>query len=151
MSKRIAIFPGSFDPFHKGHRYVVNMALMLFDEVVICVAINPLKKGYFEPRARLNIIEALFKDNERVKVVMTDGLVVNKAKEMGASFIIKGARNGGDFDYESAQSIVNWKVGKIPTIIIPTPGELMHISSTAIRSLLQTGRGESELVREMMC
>lgn len=150
-NKRIAIFPGSFDPFHKGHRYVVNMGLLLFDEVVICVAVNPLKKGYFEPKARVSMIEALFDGNPRVKVVATNGLVVNKAKEVGASFIIKGARNGSDYDYESAQSQINWKIGKIPTILIPTPVELAHISSTAIRSILQTGHGQSELVRDMMC
>lgn len=150
MDKKIALFPGSFDPFHKGHRYVVNMGLVLFDEVIICVAVNPLKKGYFDPKARVNMIEAIFKDNDCVKVVTTNGLVVDKAKELGAMVIVKGARNGSDFENEKAQSVINWEIGKIPTVLIPTPAELAHISSTAIRNILQTS-ANSELVKKMMC
>lgn len=148
---KIALFPGSFDPFHKGHRYVVNAALQIFDEVYVCVAINPLKKGYFEPRARVSMIEAIFKNEPRVKVISTDGLVFKKAQELGATFIVKGARNGNDFTDEVAQSDINWKLGKIPTLVIPTPNTLSYISSTAIRSILQTSHGNSELVRDMMC
>lgn len=150
MDKKIALFPGSFDPFHKGHRYVVNAALQIFDEVYVCVAINPNKKGYFEHAARLSMIEAIFKDEPRVKVVSTHGLVFQKAHEVGASFIIKGARNGNDFIDEVAQSDVNLKLGKIPTIIVPTPHSLSYISSTVIRSILQTGH-DSNLVKDMMC
>ena len=150
MDKKIALFPGSFDPFHKGHRYVVNAALQIFDEVYVCVAINPNKKGYFEHAARLSMIEAIFKDEPRVKVVSTHGLVFQKAHEVGASFIIKGARNGNDFIDEVAQSDVNLKLGKIPTIIVPTPHSLSYISSTVIRSILQT-RHDSSLVKDMMC
>ena len=148
---KIALFPGSFDPFHKGHRYVVNAALQIFDEVYVCVAVNPLKKGYFEPKARVSMIEAIFKNESRVKVISTDGLVFKKAQELGATFIVKGARNGNDFTDEVAQSDINWKLGKIPTLVIPTPNTLSYISSTAIRSILQTSHGESELVRDMMC
>jgi len=148
---KIALFPGSFDPFHKGHRYVVNAALQIFDEVYVCVAVNPLKKGYFEPKARVSMIEAIFKNEPRVKVISTDGLVFKKAQELGATFIVKGARNGNDFTDEVAQSDINWKLGKIPTLVIPTPNTLSYISSTAIRSILQTSHGNSELVRDMMC
>ena len=150
MSK-IALFPGSFDPFHKGHRYVVNAALRLFDEVYICVAVNPLKKGYFEPKARVSMIETIFREEPRVKVISTDGLVFKKAQEVGASFIIKGARNGSDFTDEVAQADINWNLGKMPTIVIPTPNTLSYISSTAIRSILQTCKGDSSMVRELMC
>lgn len=148
---KIVLFPGSFDPFHKGHRYVVNAALQIFDEVYVCVAVNPLKKGYFEPKARVSMIEAIFKNEPRVKVISTDGLVFKKAQELGATFIVKGARNGNDFTDEVAQSDINWKLGKIPTLVIPTPNTLSYISSTAIRSILQTSHGNSELVRDMMC
>lgn len=147
---KIALFPGSFDPFHKGHRYVVNAALQIFDEVYVCVAINPNKKGYFEHAARLSMIEAVFKDEPRVKVISTHGLVYQKAQEIGATCIVKGSRNGNDFTDEVAQADLNWKLGKIPTIVIPTPHELSFISSTAIRSILQTGH-DSSLIRDMMC
>jgi pantetheine-phosphate adenylyltransferase len=147
---KIALFPGSFDPFHKGHKYVVNMALTLFDEVYICIAVNPHKKGFFEHAARINMIEAICKDEPRVKVISTHGLVFQEAQKIGATCIIKGARNGNDFTDEVAQSDINWKLGKIPTIVIPTPHELSFISSTAIRSILQSGH-DSELIRDMMC
>lgn len=150
MDKRTCIFPGSFDPFHKGHHYIVNVALQLFDEVYICIAVNPNKKGYFEHAARLTMIETIFKDEPRVKVISTHGLVFKKAQEVGASFIIKGARNGNDFTDEIMQSDVNWKLGKIPTLVIPTPQSLSHISSTVIRSILQTSH-DSSLIRDMMC
>lgn len=147
---KIALFPGSFDPFHKGHKYVVNMALTLFDEVYICIAVNPHKKGFFEHAARINMIEAIFKDEPRVKVISTHGLVFQEAQKIGATCIIKGARNGNDFTDEVAQSDINWKLGKMPTIVIPTPHELSYISSTAIRSILQAGH-DSGLIRDMMC
>ena len=147
---KIALFPGSFDPFHKGHKYVVNMALTLFDEVYICIAVNPHKKGFFEHAARINMIEAIFKDEPRVKVISTHGLVFQEAQKIGATCIIKGARNGNDFTDEVAQSDINWKLGKIPTIVVPTPHELSFISSTAIRSILQSGH-DSGLIRDMMC
>ena len=147
----IALFPGSFDPFHKGHRFVVNAALQVFDEVYVCVAINPLKKGYFDPVARVRMIEAIFKDEPRVKVISTDGLVFKKAQEVGAKFIIKGARNGTDFTDEVAQADINWNLGKMPTLVIPTPNTLSYISSTAIRSILQTSHGDSSLVKDLVC
>jgi len=148
---KIALFPGSFDPFHKGHRYVVNAALQVFDEVYVCVAVNPNKKGWFEPKARVSMIESIFKDEPRVKVISTDGLVFKKAQEIGATFIVKGARNGNDFTDEVAQADINCNLGKILTIVIPTPNTLSYISSTAIRSILQTCKGDHELVRDMMC
>ena len=151
MNKRIALFPGSFDPFHKGHRYVVNAALQLFDEVFICVAVNVLKKGYFEPAARVSMIETIYRENPRVKVISTDGLVFKKAQEVGASFIVKGARNSSDFTDEVAQADINWNLGKMPTVVIPTPNTLSHISSSAIRSILQTCKGDTSVVKDLMC
>jgi pantetheine-phosphate adenylyltransferase len=148
--KNIALFPGSFDPFHKGHRFVVNAALQVFDEVYVCVAINHLKKGYFEPVARVRMIETIFKEEPRVKVISTDGLVFKKAQEVGALFIIKGARNGNDFTDEVAQADINMNLGSIQTIVIPTPNTLSYISSTVIRSVLQTSYGDSRLIENMM-
>ena len=149
--KKIVLFPGSFDPFHKGHKHIVDVALQLFDEVYVCVAVNPNKKGWFEPKARVSMIEDIFKNEPRVKVISTDGLVFKKAQEVGALFIIKGARNGYDFVDEVAQADVNMKFGSIQTIVIPTPSSLSYVSSTAIRNILQACHGESDLLDNMMC
>lgn len=148
--KRIAIFPGSFDPFHKGHDYVVRMALRVFDEVVICVAVNPSKQGYFDVEARKRIIEAIYNDNDRVKVTSTEGLIVDKAYEVNADMIIKGARSGTDFDYEVAQADANWEMTQIGTMVIPTHHSLSYISSTLIRSILKS-RQNPDAVKKLMC
>ena len=148
--KKVVLFPGSFDPFHKGHKHIVDVALQLFDEVYVCVAVNPNKKGWFEPKARVSMIEDIFKNEPRVKVISTDGLVFKKAQEVGALFIIKGARNGNDFTDEVAQADINMKLGSIQTIVIPTPNTLSYISSTVIRSVLQTSHGNSRLIENMM-
>ena len=150
MNKKVAIFPGSFDPFHKGHKYVVDTALNIFDEVYVCIGVNPSKKCYLSFSDRKGLIEKVFKDEPRVKVVETEGLVCLKAKELGASCIIKGARNGNDFTDEVMQSDANLKLGNIPTIIIPTPNTLSYISSTLIRSVFQAN-GDKELMRDMLC
>jgi pantetheine-phosphate adenylyltransferase len=147
---KIALFPGSFDPFHKGHKHIVDVALQLFDEVYVCVAVNPNKKGWFEPKARVSMIEGIFKNEPRVKVISTDGLVFKKAQEVGALFIIKGARNGNDFVDEVTQADINMKLGSIQTIVIPTPNTLSYISSTVIRSVLQASHGNSMLIENMM-
>lgn len=150
MNKKIAIFPGSFDPFHKGHKYVVDTALNIFDEVYVCIGINPSKKGYLSFEERKEMVEKVFKDELRVKVIDTDGLVCLKAKEVGACCIIKGARNGNDFTDEVMQSDANLKLGNIPTIIIPTPNTLSYISSTLIRTVLNAN-GNKEIIKDMLC
>jgi pantetheine-phosphate adenylyltransferase len=151
MDKKVAIYPGSFDPFHRGHKYIVDTALSIFDEVVICVAVNPNKNGYFEPRTRINIIEAIFKTNDRVKVVQTTSLVADMAREVGACAIIKGARNGSDFESEVAQADVNKELGGIPTFVIPTHHSVSFISSTLVRSLIKAKNGSEKYVRNLMC
>ena len=150
MNKKVAIFPGSFDPFHKGHKYVVDTALNMFDEVYVCIGCNPSKKTLFPVENRQIFIEKAFENNPRVKVIHTSGLIVDKAKEIGATCIVKGARNANDFNDEVMQSDANLKIGNIPTVIIPTPNTLSYISSTLIRTLINAN-GDKTVVQDMLC
>ena len=141
MSKKVAVFPGSFDPFTIGHAQIVEKALELFDEVIIFMADNPNKKRMFDKRATFNDIQYRYIDlmkEGRVSVSIEEGTVADVAKLHNAKHIVKGIRNATDADYEIAQSYANKWIGDLQTILIPTDKEYSHVSSTLVRSLLNS-------------
>ena len=99
--KRIAVFPGSFDPITLGHRSIVLRALPMFDEIYVAVGINMEKRSTFELQDRIAWCEAVFKDYPEVKVESYEGLTANFCKKVGARTIIRGLRCGSDFEYEN--------------------------------------------------
>ena len=103
MSKK-GVFPGSFDPFTKGHEVVVRKSLVLFDEVVIGVGVNSRKKSYFDLDKRLNHIRSLFEDESRVSVQQFQTLTVNFCKDISADVIIRGLRDSKAFQYEKSMA-----------------------------------------------
>ena len=151
MEKKIAIFPGSFDPFTKGHAHIVEKALDLFDEVVIFVASNPNKKRMFEVRAIGAMLETKYEELEkegRIHVcTMPNTLVADVARTYGAKYIVKGIRNATDVDYELSQADANKWLGGLQTVLIPCDKEYSHISSTLVRSLLNVTGEHSEEAR----
>ena len=106
MSK-IAIFPGSFDPFTKGHKDIVLRSIKIFDEVIIGIGHNTNKKRYFDVDMMVNKIEEAFKDQEKVRVIIYDELTAILAKKYNANFLIRGLRNTTDFEYENSISQIN--------------------------------------------
>lgn len=150
--ERIGFFPGSFDPFTKGHLDIFCRALPLFDKIIIGVGKNTLKKGFFDVETRKEIIEdsiekyftgmGWFREDgceiyNRYEVVDYDCLTVNACENFGSRFIIRGVRNMLDFENERAIADANKKIKpKIDTLILPTKQEFGHISSTAVRDLL---------------
>ena len=100
-SEKIAVFPGSFDPITLGHVDIVNRALPLFDKVIMAVGVNSVKKTLFDLETRMGWLEDVFADQPQVIVDTFEGLTVNYCKNVGANFLIRGLRNGSDFDYES--------------------------------------------------
>ena len=136
---RRAIFPGSFDPFTKGHEDIVLRALTLFDEVVIGIGQNSNKSRYFSLDKMKHYIETTFKDKP-VRVVTYQNLTANVAKEVGAKFIIRGLRNTTDFEYENSISQVNRHINQeLETVFLITSPHLAPISSTIIRDLHRYG------------
>jgi pantetheine-phosphate adenylyltransferase len=137
--KRIAFFPGSFDPFTRGHEDIVLRGLSLFDEIVIGIGHNQAKKRYFEIDFMKAKIEETFA-GKAVKVVAYDNLTATVAQESGAKFILRGLRNTTDFEYENSISQVNKElVEGLETVFLITTPKLAPISSTIIRDLHRYG------------
>ena len=137
--KKIGIFPGSFDPFTKGHQDIVEQALTLFDEVIIGLGVNETKKYMFELDKRAAHIRSLFKDYPNVKVEAYAGLTVNFANEIGANFIIRGLRDSRDFSYERAIAHMNDQMSQLKSIFLLTKPEFGAINSTIVREIYKNG------------
>lgn len=138
--KKIALFPGSFDPFTKGHADIVMRGLKLFDEVIIGIGTNSAKKRYFSLEMMTEKINETFNGNPNVKVVSYDDLTANAALEYDANFLLRGLRNTTDFEYENTISQVNRHlVGELETVFLITSPEFAPISSTIVRELHKYG------------
>lgn len=142
---KIALFAGSFDPFTRGHEVVVEMALRLFDEVVIGVGENVVKQSLLSVEARCRLIADIYKNNNRVRVKSYSTLTGDFAREVGATVLVRGVRNTVDFEFERTIEATNRELfPELTTVLIPTPAEYMHISSSMVRELLAFGRDIKE-------
>ncbi len=140
---KIAVFPGSFDPITTGHVDIVNRALPLFDKIIMAVGVNSVKKYLFDLDQRLHWLNEVFKDHDKVEVGHFEGLTVHYCNEVGAKYLIRGLRNGSDFDYEKTISQLNNIVGKdIETVFLISKPEFSHISSTIVREIIK-GKGDA--------
>jgi pantetheine-phosphate adenylyltransferase len=147
--KRVALFPGSFDPFTAGHLNILQRALTMFDEVVVAVGINIGKKGFFSNDKKLDIIRQTTAGMEGVTVIHYDDLTINICRELGIRHIVRGVRNMIDFETERSIADANRRLApEIETIIIPTAQEFAHISSTAVRDILKHGGDTSLFIAE---
>ena len=148
--KRIALFPGSFDPFTAGHLNILGRALTMFDEVVIAVGINQDKRGFFSEEQKLDIIrQATAPLGNRVRIISYDCLTIDICRQLGIRHIVRGIRNMMDFDNEKAIADANRRLApEIETIIIPTAQEFAHISSSAVRDLLRHHGDISQFIPE---
>jgi pantetheine-phosphate adenylyltransferase len=144
---RIALFPGSFDPFHNGHLEVVESASRLFDEVIVAVLRNP-QKG--EPLFSLEERQAMLEDSiahlSRVRVVAMSTLVVSVAQEVGATAIVKGLRAVTDFENEMQMAQMNQQLSGIDTLFIPTASAHSFIASRLLREVARFGGDVTGLV-----
>lgn len=138
--KRIALFPGSFDPFTIGHESIVERALPLFDEIVVAIGVNYNKLTLTTIEDRLKWINGIFRNEPRVKVVAYDGLTVDAAKKYGARFMLRGVRMIQDFEYEKNLAEVNRALSGIETVLLYTLPEYSHISSSIVRELVKYGQ-----------
>ncbi|MBR4735465.1 MAG: pantetheine-phosphate adenylyltransferase [Bacteroidales bacterium] len=145
--KRIALFPGSFDPFTAGHLNILRRALTMFDEVVVAVGINQDKRGFFEMPKRLQIINEATSGIPGVTVIQYDTLTIDLCRKLGIKHIVRGVRNMIDFETERSIADANRRLAPdIETIIIPTAQEFAHISSSAVRDILKHGGDYSAFI-----
>lgn len=138
-SRRVALFPGTFDPFTIGHESLVRRGLELVDEIVISIGVNEAKKTYFPLEKRIESIRDFYKDEPRVKVGSYDSLTIEFAKKVGAKFILRGIRSVNDFEYEKTIADMNRTISGIETFVLFTEPQLTHISSSHVRELLRYG------------
>ncbi len=134
--KKIALFPGSFDPFTKGHEDVVNKSLELFDEVVIGIGVNSSKKYFFDLDKRVKHIESLF-ENKKIKVLTYQKLTVDFCKDINANFIVRGLRDNKDFEYEKSIAHMNTEISNIQTIFLLTAQNYGAINSSIVREIFK--------------
>jgi len=147
MNKKIAVYPGSFDPITNGHLDILKRALKVFDEVILLVAINPNKKGLFDVKTKINLIKESTKGFKNVKVDSTTGLSINYAKKHNAKALIRGLRAVSDFEYEFALNASNEYINKdIEMIFFMAHKETSFISSSSIIELYKNGVDISPLV-----
>ena len=143
---RKAIFPGSFDPFTLGHYDILKRSLSLFDEIIVGVGNNNQKKTMFSEKQRISFIENCFKNEKKIKVEAYQGLTIDFCKKVGASFIVRGIRNNGDFEFEKAIARTNRKLSKIETIFLLTSAKTSFISSSIVRELILNNGDYKQLV-----
>jgi pantetheine-phosphate adenylyltransferase len=136
----VALFPGSFDPFTRGHESIVRRALPLFDKFVIAIGVNADKRSFMTMEQRKAWIESIFKDSPQVEVITYTSMTVDVAREVGAQFIVRGVRLIQDFENEKHLAEVNRDLTGIETILLYTLPEYSHISSSIVRELFRYGQ-----------
>ena len=129
------LFPGSFDPFTKGHEAIVIKALQLFDEVVIGIGINSNKNYLFDLDKRIIHIKELFKNYPNVKIGTYQKLTVDYCKEISAKQIIRGLRNSTDFEYEKTIAQINNTLSGIETVFFLSDEKHSALNSSIIREI----------------
>ena len=146
---RIAVFPGSFDPFTLGHLDVLKSALKLFDKIVIGIGYNVSKSGFFSIDERVEIARQSIKGIDNVSVESYRGLTVDFCKSVDAGFIVRGLRTTTDFELERVIAQANNKLApQIFTVFIPSGTEYSFISSTVVRDLIANGGNISEFMAD---
>ena len=144
---RVAVFPGSFDPITIGHEAIVKRALSLFDEIIIAVGANALKKSYYSLETRKAMISKVFKDEPRVKIDHYEGLTVDYCVKHGAKYILRGLRTSADFEFERAIAQVNKAMeSDVESVFLLAVPEHTPVNSTIIRDIIRSGGDASRFV-----
>ena len=146
--KRIALFPGSFDPFTKGHEDIVLRGLKVFDEIVIAIGYNSQKNSrYFPIDMMVDRINETFKGDGRIKVLTYSELTAELARRLGARYLLRGLRNTTDFEYENSVAQVNRHLNSdLESVFLITSPQFASISSSIIREVHRYGGDVSTLI-----
>jgi pantetheine-phosphate adenylyltransferase len=150
MSKT-AVFPGSFDPFTKGHENVISRALPLFDMLYIAIGHNSEKKGFFSLEQKIKMIGRLYDGNPKIRLDYYEGLTVDYCRKAGAQYILRGLRTAADFEYERAIAQINRKMNpEVETVFILTIPEYTPLNSSIVREILRYGGDASQFLPDNM-
>ena len=136
MPRKIAVYPGSFDPITYGHLDIINRALQIFDKIVVAVACNSSKHSLFSVDERLGLISAVLADNNRVKVDTFEGLLVDYVLSQEATVIIRGLRAVSDFEYEFQLAQINRGITlEVETMFMMTSVPFSYLSSSVVKEI----------------
>lgn len=145
--RKIAIYPGSFDPMTIGHLDILKRSLSLFDEVIVLIAVNNRKKSRFSVENRLEMIKEITKNMPNVKVDFTDGLTIDYARKVNAKHLIRGLRAVTDFEYEFQLAAANeFCDSNIDMIFFMGHNDTSFINSSTVMELFENGVDVSKLV-----
>ncbi len=148
---RIVIYPGSFDPFTFGHLDIIERGSKVFDKMVVAVAHNVSKKTTFSIEERVEIIEEVFKNNDKVEVDSFKGLLVDYSKSKGTNIVLRGMRSVSDFEYEMQMAHANKSLDpELETVFMVTSRKYSHISSSLIMEIVSLGGSAGDLVPEIV-
>ena len=144
---KTAIFPGSFDPFTRGHEAIVEKALHLFDKVIIGIGSNVAKQGLLSVENRKRLIDDYYAGDARVEAMIYGGMTGDFAQQVGAAAVIRGVRNTTDFEYERTMAATNRRLyPAVVTVMLFTPPDVADISSSTVREVLAFGRSVAEFL-----
>jgi pantetheine-phosphate adenylyltransferase len=142
-----AVFPGSFDPITRGHMNILERSLPLFDEIIVAVGVNSAKTSMFSMEKRLWCLESVTARFSKVSVQTFEGLTSAFCEKQGADWLIRGVRNGGDFEYERTIAQMTKSLNpKLETVILFTDPEFAHIHSNVVREILRNGGDASAFI-----
>ena len=142
-----ALFPGSFNPFTKGHADIVDRALKLFDEVVVGIGINAAKRAHSQEEVQAHErLKAYYKDNPRVQVTEYSCLTVDLCQNLGIDVIVRGVRSMKDFEYERQMADVNRKLTGVETVVLFADPAYESLSSSLVREIAAYGHDVSTFI-----
>lgn len=149
--KKIAVYPGSFDPITNGHIDIIKRGLRMFDDLIVLIAHNPNKRTLFSVDERLQMIREVIKDCSNVRVDSFDGLLVDFVKSVGANVILRGLRALSDFEYEFQLALINRRLNRdIETVFLMTGYKWFYTSSTIINEAASLGGSVKGLVPDIV-
>jgi len=148
---KIAIYPGSFDPFTYGHENIIERSVKVFDQIIVAVAHNTSKKTIFTVEERVEILNEIFRDRDDVKVDYFEGLLVEYIKKMGTNVVLRGMRTVSDFEFEMQMALANKTLSsELETVFMVTDSEFSHISSSVIKEVVSLNGSASHMVPKIV-
>ena len=145
--EKVAVFPGSFDPFTVGHENIVLRGLSIFDKIIVAIGIHSTKQPLLKIEARGEMVSRIFKDNERVSAGFFEGLTVDYCKKVHATHMLRGIRTAADFEYERAIAQINkLMLPSVESIFLLTTPEHTPVNSTIIRDIIRNGGDASQFL-----
>jgi len=142
-----AVFPGTFDPIHNGHIDIALRAVKLFDELVVAVYDRPLKELLFSPDERLELVKQAFVNEEKIKVSLFSGLIVNFCREISSQVIVRGLRVFSDFELEFRMALANHRLDpEIDVVALITSEEHSFLSGSTVKEIASLNGDVTTLV-----